>query len=205
MSRVFVTGMGAITPLGIGFKESWKNLLLNKTGIVKQAELTGYDFRCLIGAPMPAEVYTEQFHKDHKMRMDDPFYSVSNYIMKEAIEDSGLDMGGTLHVPRDRVGISISNLGEALQNMTRIKQLKGGRLLTVTNFGLMGAIALEYNLQGYQGMNANGCAASMFSIGDSYRAIKDGYQDIIFAGGIDKNIGNFSHMILDSVGALNTE
>jgi 3-oxoacyl-[acyl-carrier-protein] synthase II len=69
----------------------------------------------------------------------------------------------------------------------------------------MGALALEYNLQGYQGMNANGCAASMFSIGDSYRAIKDGYQDIIFAGGIDKNVGNFSHMILDSVGALNCD
>jgi hypothetical protein len=46
--------------------------------------------------------------------MDDPFYSVSNYIMKEAIEDSGLDMSDMLHVPRDRVGISIANLGEAL-------------------------------------------------------------------------------------------
>jgi 3-oxoacyl-[acyl-carrier-protein] synthase II len=43
----------------------------------------------------------------------------------------------------------------------------------------------------------------MFSIGDSYRMIKDGYQDIVFAGGIDTNVGNFSHIILDAVGALN--
>lgn len=43
----------------------------------------------------------------------------------------------------------------------------------------------------------------MFSLGDSYRLIKDGYQDIVFTGGIDKNVGNFSHHILDSVSALN--
>jgi hypothetical protein len=48
------------------------------------------------------------------MRMDDTFYSVSNYIMKEAIQDANLDLGPGLHVPRDRVGISIANLGEAL-------------------------------------------------------------------------------------------
>ncbi len=42
----------------------------------------------------------------------------------------------------------------------------------------------------------------MFSVGDSYRMIKDGYQHIMFTGGIDKNIGNFSHYILDTVGAL---
>ena len=75
--------------------------------------------------------------------------------------------------------------------------------MTVTNFGITGALALHYNMQGYQGMNANGCAASCYSLGDSYRMIKDGYQDIIFSGGIDKNVCNFSHHILDSVGALN--
>lgn len=114
MPRVFVTGMGAITPLGIGFKETWQNIIKNKTGIVKMGELAGYDFRCRIGSPMPEEVYTQEFHKEHKMRMDDPFYSASNYIMKEAMKDANLDMKGKLHVPRDRIGISISNLGEAL-------------------------------------------------------------------------------------------
>ena len=88
MVRVVVTGMGAITPLGVGFKKSWQNLLLNKTGIKKVGELKGYDFKCRIGSPMPEEVYSEQFHQEHKMRMDDKFYTVSNYIMKEAIEDA---------------------------------------------------------------------------------------------------------------------
>jgi 3-oxoacyl-[acyl-carrier-protein] synthase II len=78
-------------------------------------------------------------------------------------------------------------------------------LLTVTNFGITGALALEYQLGGYQGLNANGCAASLYALGDAYRMVKDGYQDVMFVGGIDSNIGNFSHFILDSVGALNEE
>ena len=42
-------------------------------------------------------------------------------------------------------------------------------------------------------------------MGDAYRMVKDGYQDAVFVGGIDTNIGNFSHFILDSVGALNED
>lgn len=136
------------------------------------------------------------------MRMDDPFYNIANAIFLEAYHDSHLDKKKT-HVSRDQIGITVANLGEPLQNMFKIKTLRGGKLLTVTTFGLPGALALEHDLQGYQGMNTNGCAASMFSVGDAYRLIKDGYQHIMFTGGVDKNIGNFSHYILDTLAALN--
>lgn len=46
--------------------------------------------------------------------MDDPFYSVANAIMREAINDAALNLDDRLHVPRDRVGINIAHLGEAL-------------------------------------------------------------------------------------------
>lgn len=95
---------------------------------------------------MPAEATSEAFHEEHKMRMDDPFYTISNYILSEAIKDSGLDITNLTHIRRDRVGIQIANLGEALQNMNKLKSLRGGKLLTVTNFGLPGALALEHNL-----------------------------------------------------------
>ncbi len=93
-------------------------------------------------------------------------------------------------------------MGEPLSNMLKIKQLEGGKILTVTAFGLTGALALEHNVKGYQGSNANACAASVFAVGDSYRLIKDGYQHVMFAGGIDRNIGTFSHYLLDTIGAL---
>jgi hypothetical protein len=54
-----------------------------------------------------------------------------------------------LPVSRERIGMIIANLGEPLQNMLRIEKLRGGRLMTVTNFGITGALALEYNLGGF--------------------------------------------------------
>lgn len=152
---------------------------------------------------MPDEVFSEQFHDKWRLKMDDPFYTACNYILLEACEMANLDLKDITHINRDKIGICISNLGEPLQNMLRLKLLRGGRLMTVTNFGITGALALEHGIHGHQGMNGNGCAASCYSIGDSYRMIKNGYLDIIFSGGIDTNVGNFSHHILDAVGALN--
>jgi hypothetical protein len=55
------------------------------------------------------------------MRMDDKFYSVCNAIFKEAMTSAKLDMlSDKLPVPRERIGLTISNLGEPLQNMLRI-------------------------------------------------------------------------------------
>lgn len=143
--RVFITGMGTINPLGVGVKNSFKNLLKGDTATtaLPDSGITA-GFKCLVGGKMPDEVYTEEFHNEHRMQMNDSFYSISNAIFKEALEDSGLNLAAIKR--KDRVGIIIANLGEALQNMTRLKQLSGGRLMTVTNSGITGAIALEHDL-----------------------------------------------------------
>ena len=63
---------------------------------------------------MPDEVYTDEFHKEHKMQMDDKFYTISNYILKEALQMAELNLKDLKHVPRDRVGVFVANLGEPL-------------------------------------------------------------------------------------------
>ena len=149
--RVVVTGMGAVTPVGVGIKQSFNNILQGKTGMrfLDPAKMA-FKFKCLVGATLPDEVLTDEFHEEHKIRMDDKFYSVSNYIMKEAMEMSGLDMrNDKLPYDRERIGLIVANLGEPLQNMLRLEKLRGGRLMTVTNFGITGALALEYNFGGY--------------------------------------------------------
>ncbi len=176
-NRVVITGMGAITPVGVGIEASFQNILKGKTGMVNlDPKDMAFPFKCLVGSPLPKEVLTEEFHQEHKIRMDDKFYTVCNWIMKEAMTSSGIDLRNEkLPVKRERIGMIIANLGEPLQNMLRIEKLRGGKLLTVTNFGVTGALALEYNLGGYQGMNANGCAASLYSLGDAYRMVRDGH------------------------------
>ena len=80
--RVVVTGMGAITPVGVGIKESFSNVCKGITGTVALNPESFYKLRCYVGAPMPASVYTDEFHNEHKMTMDDKFYSITNAILK---------------------------------------------------------------------------------------------------------------------------
>jgi hypothetical protein len=47
--------------------------------------MLAFKFKCLIGALMPEEVRSDEFHNEHKIRMDDKFYSAANWIMKEAM------------------------------------------------------------------------------------------------------------------------
>lgn len=111
--RVFITGMGTINPLGIGLKNSFKGLLKGDTATVALPNAGDtYGFKCLVGGPMPEECYSEEFHEEHKMQMNDSFYSISNAIFKEALADSGLNLESIKR--KDRVGIIIANLGEAL-------------------------------------------------------------------------------------------
>lgn len=149
--RVVVTGMGAITPIGIGIEKSFANLAKGLTGMVLfDKSKFVYDFKCHVGAPMPEEALSEEFHQKHKMQMDDIFYSQSNAIFKEAAAQAKLDFkSDNLPVDRDRIGLTISCLGEPLSNMLHLHKMRGGKLLTVTNFGLTGALALEYKLGGY--------------------------------------------------------
>jgi hypothetical protein len=55
--------MGAITPIGVGIKESFENLVKGVTGTVSLGKQTYYDLKCLVGAPMPPSVYTKEFHE----------------------------------------------------------------------------------------------------------------------------------------------
>lgn len=114
--RVVVTGMGAITPVGVGIEASFQNILKGKTGMVKlDPKDMAFNFKCLVGSPMPKEVKTPEFHEEHKIRMDDIFFSQSNWIFKEAMRSAKLDLTqDNLPVKRERIGLIIANLGEPL-------------------------------------------------------------------------------------------
>lgn len=94
-------------------KQSWQGLLKGDTvtrSLPDAGQTAG--FKCLVGGVIPDECYTEEFHQEHKMQMNDSFYSISNAIFKEALADSGLNLESIKR--KDRVGIIIANLGEAL-------------------------------------------------------------------------------------------
>ena len=63
---------------------------------------------------MPDEVFSDEFHKKWRLKMDDRFYTACNYILLEACRMADIDLKDFRHYNRDRIGICISNLGEPL-------------------------------------------------------------------------------------------
>mmetsp|Transcript_33332 Transcript_33332/g.32401 ORF Transcript_33332/g.32401 Transcript_33332/m.32401 type:complete len:93 (+) Transcript_33332:29-307(+) len=73
--RVVITGMSSVTSLGLTTKETWAALLQNKSGI---QNLSRTDLH--VGATLPEEVMSDAFHAEHRIQMDDRFFTLANYM-----------------------------------------------------------------------------------------------------------------------------
>jgi 3-oxoacyl-[acyl-carrier-protein] synthase II len=206
--RVVVTGLGAITPIGNDWKSAWENAKNGVNGIdfikrfdtnnleVKIAgEIKDFDFSAVLG---------RKFVK----RMD-RFVQLAMVATKEAVEDSKINFET---VNRDRVGVYYASGIGGLETIA-IQEDKGkekgynrlspffipGAIINIA----AGQIAIDYGLHGMSTSTVTACASSTNSIGDAFRAIRDGYLDIVISGGaegsvIPLGVGGFNVM-----GALN--
>ncbi|HPJ23447.1 MAG TPA: beta-ketoacyl-[acyl-carrier-protein] synthase II, partial [Bacillota bacterium] len=191
--RVVVTGIGTINPIGNDAKTTWENAKKGVNGIdfisrfdaseddVKVAgEVKGFDFESYLG--------TKQIK-----RMD-RFVQMAMVASNEAIEDSGIDFSD---FDKDRVGVYYaSGIGglEMIVNQNEKALEKGYRRLspffipsTIINIAA-GNIAIEHKIYGSVLSNVTACASSTNSIGEAFRAIRDGYLDAIVTGGSESTI-----------------
>mmetsp|Transcript_48292 Transcript_48292/g.35468 ORF Transcript_48292/g.35468 Transcript_48292/m.35468 type:complete len:93 (+) Transcript_48292:210-488(+) len=92
---------------------------------------------------MPAEVFSDEFHDENKMRMDDKFFTFAHFLTHQAFEHSGL--------MRDRRWVKGHEAPERMGVMTaaEFKGLKRSKLLSGYPFALHGALCLEHGLLGY--------------------------------------------------------
>ena len=137
---------------------------------------------------------------------DNYYYSITNYILKEALSQADLlTSDNKLKNVKDksRVGLAIGSMIAHIGQMEEFRgELDAGRWLPLSPYGYISQIMKEYEIEGYQGSNANACSATLILVGDAYRMIRDGYQDIILAGGMDINVNAQSHIAFDRVGAV---
>ena len=104
--RVVVTGLGAVTPLGISAKSSFAALLQNKSGLTKFANHEA--FKCKIGGLIPQEFEEAKYETSMGKSL---LFGVANAITMEALEDAGVleDTEGNI-IDRDHFGISLATL-----------------------------------------------------------------------------------------------
>lgn len=207
--RVVITGVGLITPLGVGVKETWSGLCAGKSGI---GEITKFD-TTLFDTKIAGEV--KGFHPEDYMskkeakRLED-FISFAIAATRMAMEDSKLVIDSS---NENRVGVitgcGLGGLG-ILEKTSRIIDIKGPKKVTPFFIPMLignmapGMISIQFGAKGPNLSIATACAAGTHAIGDAYKIIKSGVADAMIAGGVEAVITPATIAGFNAMKALST-
>jgi len=190
MWRVVVTGMGVVSPVGIGVDRFWKAVVAGTSGVrrITAFDPTGYD--CQIAAELK-DFDPLQWVEKKEVRKMDLFvqYALAAGIM--AVEDSALKVDDA---NRRRIGVLVgTGMGgiPMLVEQHRILLEKGpGRVSPFFIPGIIpnmasGRISMQFGLKGPNSCVSTACATGNHAIGDSLRIIQRGEADVMVAGGTE--------------------
>ncbi|MDY6856863.1 MAG: beta-ketoacyl-ACP synthase II [Thermodesulfobacteriota bacterium] len=188
--RVVITGLGVISPLGVGLKKNWNRLLNGESGIKRISRFDPSPYPCQIAGEVdefdPLNFINPKFAK----RMD-TFIQYAVATAKMAIEDAGLKLR---EKRSDRVGVYIGTTWGGIPAYERaLKTLQKKGHSKVSAFLIPSAIpnlassqvAIHIGATGPNSCSADACAAGTISIGGSFRMIQRGDTDIMIAGGAE--------------------
>jgi 3-oxoacyl-[acyl-carrier-protein] synthase II len=202
--RVVVTGVGMITPLGIGVEASWNNLIAGKSGIRKITQFDASAFPTQIAGEVLGFT-PEDYIEPKEIKKMDRFIHFSIAAASMAVKDAGLKITDR---NAERVGVIVgSGIGglHAIEHYHSVLLEKGPRKITpffipmlVVNLAA-GQISIKFGAKGPNSAVATACATGSHSIGDAYKIIQRGDADIMIAGGTEAvitplGIGGFNAM-----------
>lgn len=190
MKRVVVTGMGAITPIGLSVEEFWNSIKEQKTGFAEITKMDTTDYKVKLAAEVK-EFEPKEFMDFKAAKRMELFCQYAVAAAKEALEDSGINMENE---DPFRVGCAVSSGIGSLQAMERehIKLLEKGPgkvnpllvPLMISNMAA-GNVSIQFGLKGKSINVVTACATGTHSIGESFRTIQCGDADVMVAGGTE--------------------
>lgn len=209
MKRVVVTGMGAVTPIGLNTEEYWESLRAGKIGFGEITQFDTTDFKVKVAASVKGFQGKDYMDPKSARRME-LFCQYAVAAAKEAIEQAGIRME---EEDPYRVGCAIGSGVGSLQAMEREhKKLleKGpGRInpllvpLMITNMAA-GNVSIQYGLKGKSLNVVTACATGTHSIGEAFRTIQVGDADIMLAGGTESSITPIGIGVFTALTALSS-
>lgn len=195
--RIVVTGVGLVTPVGIGVKESWKNIVEGLSGISNITKFDTNNFSTPFSSTIAGEVKNfdpKEYLNSKDARRMDTFIQYGLVAALEAFSDSGLEVNGA---NAERIGTSIgSGIGGINLVEQQVELLRIGGPRKISPFFVPGAIInmVAGNLSiilGLKGPNISivtACTSGTHSIGDASRMIEYGDADVMVAGGAEAAI-----------------
>jgi 3-oxoacyl-[acyl-carrier-protein] synthase II len=195
--RVVVTGMGAITPLGIGVEPTWEGMRSGRSGIGKITLFDASDFSSQIAGEV-RDFDPAVWMEPGDVRHTDRFAQFAIGASAMAVDDAGLDFE---RVDPTRAGVLIgSGIGGTWTWETQHRNLleKGPRRISPFFIPMLitdmasGRVAMRYGAKGPNSAVTTACATSAHAIGDAAEIIRRGDAEIMIAGGAEAAVSPLS-------------
>lgn len=207
--RVVITGLGMVSPLGIGVEKTWQALVQGKSGVVRITKFDPTGFDTQIAAEVK-DFVPENFMEKKEIKRMDIFiqYAMASAMM--AMEDAQLPI-----TPQnaDRVGVVVgAGLGglTTIEFFHKILMEKGpGRISPFFIPALIvneapGQISIRFGAKGPNSSVVTACATGNHNIGDAWRMIQRGDAEAIIAGGVEATITPLAVSGFNAMKALST-
>ena len=191
--RVVITGLGAITPIGNNVEEFWKSIRESKCGIDQITEFDASNFKVQLAGEVKGYNPEEHFDRREAKRID-KFSQFAVVAAREAWKDSGLDKEKeNMERVGAIIGSGIGGLGTIEKENRNLVEKGPDRVspmyipMAIGNMAA-GNVAIDLGIKGESISMVTACASGTHCIGESFRMIKHGYQDIVLAGGTEASI-----------------
>ena len=207
MKRVVVTGLGAVTPIGNNVEEFWNGIVEGKCGI---DEITAFDttnFKVKLAAEVKNLDIEEILDKKAAKRLD-RYTQLAMIASREAVKDANIN---TEEIDATRFGVAIaSGIGglTTIQNNAYTLYEKGPDRVSpmfipmgISNMAA-GNVSIEVGAKGESFCTTTACASGTHAIGEAFRIIRHGYQDIMIVGGSEASINELGIAGFTNIKAL---
>ncbi len=207
--RVVVTGIGLVSPVGIGIEENWTNLIAGKSGIGPITRFDSSEFATKIAGEVK-NFHPEEFISKKELRKMDPFLRFALGAAHYAMEDSGLKIAPELS---PRVGVVVGcGLGGLLTIEESHKQMLESGPKKVSPFFIPmiisnmapGLISIYHGAKGPNLSLQTACAAGTHAVGQAYHLIRDGFAEAMITGGVESTITRLAIAGFNAMRALST-
>ena len=188
--RVVITGIGAITPIGVTRDGLLDGLRAGKSAVRTVSRFDPTPFRSRNAAEVTDYVAADHLDSKRARRLD-RFAQFAVVTARMALDDAGIRMESE---DRERVGVMMGTAlggvayGEQQAEVFMRDGLRGvDATLALAVFGGSAScnIAIELGVQGPNSTNSMSCASGAIAVGDAFRQVRDGYADVMIAGGAE--------------------
>ncbi len=207
--RVVITGVGLVTPLGIGVNETWEGLCSGKSGI---GEITRFDttnYKTKIAGEVK-NFHPEDFLPKKEAKRTELFIAYSIAATRMALENSGLKIDNS---NEDRVGVitgcGLGGLGIMERTIVSVAK-RGPKRVTPFFIPMMignmapGMISIHFGAKGPNSSIATACAAGAHAVGNSFKIIQRGAADAMITGGVEAVVTSTCIAGFNAMKALST-